>query len=145
MMVMNKVEEGPSLFIACLPSGYIDTSRSPLLMTLDHINAACLFVLLSVSPFQVCGGPGRETVKWAMPLSEEQTDVCGCGHFAFVYFCSFALRVLLSMPHGHDQQKNPLLLFTAGHGECGTVHQAKSHRLAGGTGMVRRSAVSYRK
>lgn len=114
MMVMNKAEEGPSLFIACLPSGYFDTSRSPLLMTFDHINAVCLFVLLSVSLFQVCGGPGRETGKWAMPLSEEQTDVCGCGHFAFVYFCSFALRVLLSMPHGHDQQKKNFIAFHSG-------------------------------
>lgn len=74
-----------------------------------------------------------------------KTDVCGCGHSAFVYFCSFALCVLLSMPHGHDRQKSPLLLFTAGHSVCGTVHQAKSHRLVGGAGIVWRFAVSYRK
>lgn len=60
MIVMNKVEEGPSLFTSRFLSGYIDTSRSLPLMTLDHISAACLFVLLSVSLFQGWGGPGRE-------------------------------------------------------------------------------------
>jgi len=49
---------------------------------------------------------------------------------AFVYFCSFALCVLLSMPHGKKQTKKTLLLFTAGHRVCGIVDQAKSHRLA---------------
>ncbi len=74
-----------------------------------------------------------------------KTDVCGCGHFAFVYFSSFALCVLLSMPHGHDRQKSPLLLFTAGHRVWSAVYQAKSHRLVGGAGIVWRFAVSYRK
>lgn len=87
-------------------------------------------------------------MKRAMPLSEEQ-----CLRLMFVavvtlllcIFCFFALCVLLSMPSSTTGKKTSLLLFTAGHGVCGTVHQVKSHRLAGAIKMVRRSAVSYRK
>lgn len=117
MLAKKQVDRNPSLLITCHLSDYIDSSPSPLLMTLDCINAACLFVLLSVSLFQKCAGPaGPGDTRRVMPLSEDQfkTDVCGCGHFGFVCFCSFALCVLLSMPYGHDRQKKPFIAFHSG-------------------------------
>lgn len=102
-------------------------------MTLDHINAACLFVLLSASLFQACGGPAMEKVKRgdAVVWREEfKTDVCGCGHCFCVFLFLCSLCPFEHAPRGQPAKKT-LLLFTAGHGVCGIVHQAKSHRLAG--------------
>lgn len=104
--------------------------------------SVCFIISVSILsvwwPWEGDGEVGDAVVRradWCLRL----WSLCFC---VFLFLCS-------PCPFEHAPRarpaKNPLLLFTAGHGECGTVHQAKSHRLAGGTGMVRRSAVSYRK